>query len=112
MSAPGVERRREGRGEVRCPARLRIPAMGTIYATVLNVSTMGLLVASPVDVPLGIEIRITVELPDGEPPLDLVGMAVRKNPDGTGCQAGFCLMSPPESARRRLQAVVYAAPPV
>jgi hypothetical protein len=66
------------------PARA-IPA--PVTTTSLNVSTTGVLVRDPAELPMGTRVRIELELDAGEPPLALTGRIVREVKD----EKGICI---------------------
>jgi hypothetical protein len=58
-----------------------------VSTTSLNVSTTGLLVRDPAELPLGTRVRIELELEAGEPPVVLTGHIVREVKD----EKGICI---------------------
>jgi PilZ domain len=66
------------------PARA-IPA--PVKTTSLNVSTTGVLVRDPAELPMGTRVRIELELDAGEPPVALTGRIVREVKD----EKGICI---------------------
>jgi hypothetical protein len=65
-----------------------VPAIpAPVSTTSLNVSTTGLLVRDPAELPLGTQVRIELELETGEPPVVLTGQIVREEKD----EKGICI---------------------
>jgi hypothetical protein len=62
-----------------------IPA--PVKTTSLNVSTTGVLVRDPAELPMGTQVRIELELDAGEPPVALTGRIVREVKD----EKGICI---------------------
>jgi hypothetical protein len=76
------ERRAERRYPVRQPAWIRLPGSGEcrdIAATTENMSTRGVLLRSPLAIPLGAKIELTLRLANG-PQLRGTGEVLRVNP--------------------------------
>ena len=104
-----AERRSAERVAVRCPAVARVAGLPEMDGEVVNLSTLGLLIALPVELPLGVEIRVRIALPDGEAPAEVLGMVVRRSRrEDDVVETGLGLISPTASAARRLSAFAFA----
>ena len=68
-----------------------------VNTTSLNVSTTGLLVRDPIDLPMGARVGVELKLDAGEPPLLLTGHIVREEGD----EKGICIedISRPDQTR-------------
>jgi hypothetical protein len=98
-AADTIQRREAVRVQAVAPAVLTVlslppdpdgpaPAVpAPVSTTSLNVSTTGLLVRDPAELPLGTRVRIELELEAGEPPVVLTGHIVREVKD----EKGICI---------------------
>jgi hypothetical protein len=73
-----------------------------VRTTSLNVSTTGVLVRDPVQLPMGASVRLELQLDAGEPPLTLTGHIVREVSD----EKGICIDDISRSDQNRLNRYV------
>jgi hypothetical protein len=106
-----AERRRSDRTGVRLPVIIRVPGMSPATGSSVNVSTNGLLVEVATDIPLGIELRIVMELPGEVAPLELKALGVRIRPAPSGLapfEIALAFIHPADAVMRRLSEFVFA----
>lgn len=113
MTSPSpnpADRRQAGRITLACPALIEFPGLGRIQGRLVNLSTLGALVALPHELPLGSELTLTLALPDDPDPLVLRGMVVRHvRLDPAGNPAiGLSFLALTTLARRRIEGLVFA----
>jgi hypothetical protein len=79
-----IQRRDSARVEALVPALLIVGdgVRARVSTTTVNVSTLGLLVCDPLDLPIGTVVRVEVELEAGGPPLVVAGRLVREADPG------------------------------
>lgn len=107
---PTLERRTADRAVLRCAAVIRVPGLGPVRGHLMTLSDHGLLVALPGEIPLGIEVRATLELPGDGGPLELTVLGVRAERDLASrppVKMGFQIISAAPAAMRRVRELVF-----
>ncbi len=97
---------------MRGPAVIRAPGFGPVRGKLLRLSAHGLLVALPGEIPLGVEVTASLEVPGEDGPLELTALGVRADRDSPGSlpvNTGFQIMHASPSARRRIRELVFGA---
>ncbi|UCF66885.1 MAG: PilZ domain-containing protein [Acidobacteriota bacterium] len=106
----GAERRHHDRVSLRFPVDVFISADRVVRGIALNLSVSGALLGLPCSLPLGHEVRLRLELTDGDAPLELRAMVVRKMPSGSASTVRFGVhfILPRGEAARRLRRLVFS----
>ncbi len=106
----GAERREHARMPAEVPAQVRVAGLAPVCGHTVNLSTHGALVALSTEVPLGLELALALELPDGGAPLQVIALGVRQKRSGATVEVALCFIHPSAAAVDRLSALVYTAP--
>ena len=105
-----IERRAGERIPLRCPVEVEGPSGQPLRGQTINLSVSGTLVSLPAEIPLGMLLRVRLELPDGQPPLELEALATRqeRTPGGSPpVRIGLHFMVPPADAVQRIRTLIY-----
>ncbi|HHN74538.1 MAG TPA: PilZ domain-containing protein, partial [Acidobacteria bacterium] len=102
-------RRAGERGSLKCPVEVRVGDNPPLRGHTQNVSATGSLLVLPCEIPLGIEFRLSLELPDDLPPLELWAMAIRHAAGSDALsrpvRLGVTFILPPIDAVRRIRSL-------
>lgn len=115
MSGPTpvlVNRRGEERVALRCPLDLLGTRHGKLRGQLVNISAGGALLALPCDVPLGVELAVRIDLPDGQPPLEARVIALRQERGPTGAppvKVGVSFILPSAEVVTRIRTLIYGS---
>lgn len=106
----GAERREHARTPADVPAQVRVAGLAPVTGHTINLSTHGALVTLASEVPLGLELTLVLDLPDGGAPLRVTALGVRQKRTGASVEVALCFIHPAAAAVERLSALVYTAP--
>jgi hypothetical protein len=98
----GRDRRGAPRARADWPVRLETFERGIIEGRVLDISTSGVRVRAPADLPVGAAVTLRITLPRGAERLEVVARVARRDPDGLALD----FIGMPETEARRVEPLV------
>jgi hypothetical protein len=98
----GRDRRGAPRAKANWPVRLETFERGIIEGHVVDISTSGVRVQAPADLPVGAAVTLRITLPRGAERLEVVARVARRDPDGLALD----FIGMPETEARRVEPLV------
>lgn len=98
----GRDRRGAPRAKADWPVRLETFERGIIEGHVVDISTSGVRVRAPADLPVGAAVTLRITLPRGAERLEVVARVARRDPDGLALD----FIGMPETEARRVEPLV------